>query len=332
MKRTEQLQQQAAALTRRDFLQRTAASAVALSSARTSAAALALAPPLVPAIDTHTHFYDPARPQGVPWPKPSETQLYRTYLPPEFQTLTATHKVVGTVVVEASPWVEDNQWVLDLAQEHPIIVGFVGNLTLGQPEFAAQLKRFSRNPLFRGLRLGERALAAGISDTAFKNDLRRLADQRLTLDVLGGEALLPLVVQIAKLAPRLRVVIDHLPFGNWDNDAASARRALTEIARLPNVYAKVSGVARQSAGRPITDPAYYRAGLDVLWELFGPRRLLYGSNWPVSERVAPYATVHTIVHEYFADKGSFAAAQFFWKNSHNAYHWLPRGAAAQLKP
>src|SRR5438552_3423504 len=70
-------------------------------------------------IDTHTHFYDPARPQGVPWPTKSDTLLYRTVLPHHFQALTQRLGVTGTVVVEASPWLEDNQWILDLAKDYP---------------------------------------------------------------------------------------------------------------------------------------------------------------------------------------------------------------------
>lgn len=308
-------------INRRDFL--SIAASVALAPTVSSA-------PVIKAIDTHTHFYDPTRPQGVPWPNKNETLLYRPYLPAQFRTLTEKLGVVGTVVVEASPWVEDNQWILDLAKDNPTIVGFIGNLKLGQSEFASHLQRFSQNPLFRGLRLGERAIAEGISQRAFENDLHRLGEQRMTLDVLGGEAMLPNVTRIAKLAPGLRLVIDHLPFNPWDNDLATMRKALAEIAALPNVYAKVSNVVRQKEGKIVSDAAAYRPGLDVLWKLFGADRVIYGSNWPVSERVAPYAIVHKVVAEYCNSKGKSAAEKFFWKNSLAAYSWQARGAAKGL--
>ena len=80
-----------------------------------------IAPPSAPIIDTHTHFYDPTRPQGVPWPPPAERTLYRRVLPPEFVAVSQPHGVTATVVVEASPWLEDNQWVLDLATDNPVI-------------------------------------------------------------------------------------------------------------------------------------------------------------------------------------------------------------------
>jgi predicted TIM-barrel fold metal-dependent hydrolase len=306
-------------ITRRKFLQQSFAAGAAGAAAPLRGG--------VPAIDTHTHFYDPTRPQGVPWPKPGETLLYKPYLPAQFRSLTAPFGVLGTVVVEASPWVEDNQWVLDLAKEHAAIVGFVGNLQLGQPEFAANLRRFARNPLFRGLRLGEAAIAKGLGQPAFEKDLRRLADARLTLDVIGGPALPPNVARMARLAPPLRFVIDHLPFETWDGDPAAALAALAEVASLPNVYAKVSGVVR----RGVEEAALYRPGLDLLWELFGADRLVFGSNWPVSERFAPYATVHRVVAEYFAAKGRAASEKFFWRNSRAAYSWRVRGEARRLK-
>jgi len=312
------------AMTRREFLRRGAAAALE----RAGGAATAAPAPL--AIDTHTHFYDPTRPQGVPWPDKTDRLLYRPYLPEQFRSLAAPHGVVGTVVVEASPWEEDNQWVLDLARADSLIVGFVGHLEPGRPEFAARLRRFSANPLFRGLRFGQRVVAEGLGRRAFEDDLRRMSDRRLALDLLGGAAMLGDVARLAKLAPESRLVIDHLPFGGRDLDVAAVRRALGEIARLPNVYAKVSNVARRAEGRLIADPQFYRPGLDLLWELFGPDRAFFGSNWPVSERVAPYAVVHQIVADYFAAQGKEAAEKFFWKNSRAAYRWLPRGAAREL--
>jgi L-fuconolactonase len=308
--------------TRRTFLQQS----MALSAMPNFLASTPLLT-ATPAIDTHTHFYDPTRKQGVPWPPPSETILYKPHFPPEFQTLTKPLNVVGTVIVEASPWVEDNQWILDLAKDNPFIVGFIGNLKLGEPEFATQLKRFAANPIFRGLRVGEKALAEGLGQKAFESDLQRLGERALTLDVVGGVGLLPNVARITKLAPKLRVVIDHLPFEAWDKSPATMRTALAEVAALPQVFAKVSNVAR----RGVEDVTAYRPALDVLWDLFGENRMVFGSNWPVSNRVAPYAALHKIVADYFTAKGKSAAEKYFWKNSLAAYSWISRGEARKLK-
>ena len=75
-------------------------------------------------IDTHTHFYDPSRPQGVPWPGPENELLYRTVLPEHYRQIAEPEGVTGTVVVEASAWLDDNQWILDLAKDDPFNVIF----------------------------------------------------------------------------------------------------------------------------------------------------------------------------------------------------------------
>ena len=312
-------------INRRAFLQQTASLAAIPMLPRTPGSAP------IPVIDTHTHFYDPTRPNGVPWPRPEEKNLYLPHYPAQFRALTAPLNVVGTVVVEASPWVEDNQWILALAKENSEIVGFIGNLKLGAPEFPALLNRFSANPLFRGLRVGEKLIAEGLGQAAFERDLQRLGERKFTLDVIGGATLLPHITRIAKLAPKLRMVIDHLPFAVWDNSPTAMRAALTEIARLPQVYAKVSNVVRRAEGRVIEDVAAYRPGLDVLGELFGADRLVFGSNWPVSNLVAPYDNLHKIVVSYFGEKGQLNAEKFFWRNSRRAYAWVPRGKARELK-
>src|SRR4051812_48064042 len=83
-------------------------------------------------IDTHTHFYDPTRPQGVPWPPKTDAALYRPVYPDEFKAIAKPLGVTGTVVVEASPWLEDNQWLLDLAARDTFLLGIIGNVIPGR--------------------------------------------------------------------------------------------------------------------------------------------------------------------------------------------------------
>ena len=143
--------------TRREFL----AGSVGLAATAIAWPAAA-APAAYPIVDTHTHFYDPERPQGVPWPGKDDKSLYRRVLPEHFAAFAKPLGVTGTVVVEASSWVEDNQWVLDLAAKDPFVLGLVGNLTPGKAEFAGHLKRFAGNPKFRGIRVNSGSLKAGL--------------------------------------------------------------------------------------------------------------------------------------------------------------------------
>jgi L-fuconolactonase len=314
-------------MTRRAFLRTTSVATGATLLAPPAIAAPAAAPP--PAIDTHIHLYDPTRPAGVPWPPKSEATLYRPHLPPDFHAVARPARVVGTIVVEASEWVEDNQWVLDLARDDPAIVGVVGHLKPGRPEFAAELRRFAAHPLFRGLRLRAAYLKSSKEpDTAA--DLRRVADAGLSLDLLGGPALLPHVFALSQQFPGLRLILDHLPFRDWDGHPAALRTALAGVAAQRNCFIKISDVVRRRDDQPITDPAYYRPALDALLELFGPDRVIFGSNWPVSNRIAPYGVIHGVVAAYFATQPRAVAEKYFWRNSLTAYRWVRRGAAAAL--
>lgn len=277
-------------------------------------------------IDTHTHFYDPTRPQGVPWPGKG-TKLYRKVLPADWLALAARHGCRETVVVEASPWVEDNQWILDLAETEQSIVGFVGHLDPGA-DFEGHLRRFAKNPVFRGIRWSSSHLADESKKDAVKAGARLLAEMGLELDLNGPCTNLPAAAKLAAEVPELRLVINHLGApGDPQALRPEWKPAITEIARRPNVFMKVSALVEQvkcAEGQAPKDTAYYLPVLDHLWEHFGPDRLIYGSNWPVSDKGAGYDVVFRIVDEFFTSKGSEARLKHFSQNSRVAYRWLER--------
>ena len=92
-----------------------------------------------------------------------------------------------------------------------------------------------------------------------------------------------------------------------------------------NVCMKVSALTEKSAEQPAPgDVGYCRPALDAVWNAFGGERLFYGSNWPVCERAAPYATGFGIVREYFDGRGAEAAERFFWKNARASCEWPDR--------
>ena len=279
-------------------------------------------------IDCHTHFYDPTRTEGVPWPAKG-TPLYRRVLPDDWMAVAGPHGVTDTVVVEASPWVEDNQFLLDLAAKDQRLLGIIGNLDPAAPDFAAHVKRFAANPLYRGIRIASAKAVLPENDGAYAAGLKQLAEAGLVLDINGGPATPGIAATLAKAQPDLTVIINHC--GN-PGDAAQPlpdewKAGVAAAAALPNVFCKVSALVegvRGEPGKAPADPGYYLPILDTLWEAFGPDRLIYGSNWPVSDRGAPYETVIGIVKACFEGKGEAAAEAYFWKNSQVAYRWRER--------
>ena len=280
-------------------------------------------------IDTHTHFYDPSRAQGVPWPPRDVKLLYRTVLPKNYHALAVPQPVTGTVAVEASPWVEDNQWVLDLAAKEPFIVGLVGNLPIGTKEFAGHVKRFAANKIFRGIRIRDRELDGTLDDAAFVSDLKLLADHDLSLDLVNGGDILQFADRLAKMIPSLRIVIDHLAGLAVDGKPPPTAWVGKMKALVPrrNVYFKLSGLVEgtgRSNGSAPRDVEFYRPVLDVMHEVLGPDRLIYASNWPVSELFAPLATVQGIIADYFRSQGRRAEETVFSLTGKAAYRWVQR--------
>lgn len=257
-------------------------------------------------VDTHTHFYDPGRPEGVPWPPKSDALLYRRVMPEEFKALVRPLGVTGTVVVEASPWMEDNAWVLGLAARDPFLLGLVGRLPVGGAGFARELERFGANAKFLGIRMGEGVVREGLGSAAFVDDLKKLAGRGLMVDVLGGAGMLSDVVRLAERVEGLRIVIDHMPF-----EGGVEESVLQRVAAVRSVWVKVSNVMRR--GGPDV------RGLDVLWDVFGAERLMYGSNWPVSLKMGRYEEALGAVRAYFEGKG--VAAAFFRENARAAYRF-----------
>lgn len=263
-------------------------------------------------IDAHTHFYDPTREEGVPWPGKGDKPLYRPVLPAEFAKLTKPHGVTGTVVVEASPWVEDNQWLLNLAKDNPVIVGVVGRLLFTDAEFGAHLKRFAKNPLFRGIRANASEAKAALDDAKQFDRIKALSDNGLTLDLNGGADTFVVAARVAEKLPKLHVVVNHMgnPLIDGKEPPVEWLKALRTGADAgANVFCKFSALVdgtRKPDGAP-SDAKFYEPVVSAVWKAFGPERLLFGSNWPVSDLYAKYETVFALASKYAdAQKGRAA--------------------------
>jgi predicted TIM-barrel fold metal-dependent hydrolase len=285
-------------------------------------------------IDTHTHFYDPTRPEGIPWPGKGDATLYKPTLPEHFRKVAVPHGATGTVVVEASPRLEDNQWLLDLAEKDPFLVGIVGNLSPGEEGFRRHIARFAKNSLYRGFRINGGDLPKRLEQDEFVADLKRVADLDLELDINGGPTMLPGIALLAEKVPDLRIVINHV--ANLRNDGKAPDpdwvKGMAACAKGKNVFCKVSALAegatrKDADGLAPKETGYYVPLLDAVWKIWGDDRVIYGSNWPVSARAASYADVQRVVFEYVSPKGKTATEKFFAGNARTAYKWVDRKAA-----
>jgi len=310
--------------TRRRFLtQVTAIGGLGIASARITGQQSS-----IPIIDTHIHLFDPTRPQGAPYTGPPGVPVQPS-LPPRYRKLAVPLGIAGAIKVEASPWIEDNLWVLEVAELDTIIVGVIGNLEPDKPEFAEMLGRYHKNRLFRGIRYGNlwgRDIAKQADNPAFIEGLRLLQQADLVLDTANPRVdLLQAVVKITDRVPELRVVLDHLPSLEPNAETRNAYdEALGQLRQRPRVFVKLSAVIHRVNGQVSTELAPYRDRLEQLVGAFGEDRILFGSDWPNSDGVAPLDQVVGVVREFFQTQPKEVAEKYFWKNSLAAYKWIKR--------
>lgn len=275
-------------------------------------------------IDSHVHFYDPTRVEGVPWPAKGDALLFRPMLPANYHSRIGADAVSRVVAIECSPWIRDNDWLLELASNNDFLAGVVGNLEIGAPQFAERLSRLVKFPKFRGIRVRHSILRQGLLRPPFIAGLQLLAQHDLSLDIYGGPELLLDLVKLKAMVPDLRVVVNHV--ANLTKAAMDRTRdwgkRLTVASALPLTFCKISALIEGvdgTGGTVLHDASPYTPLLDAAWNAFGADRLLYGSNWPVCERVATLAVVQSIPTEYFLRKGGVAANKVFSENATIAY-------------
>lgn len=297
----------------------------------------------IPIIDPHMHLFDATRPQGAVY---TGSKFYKggvsttaMYVP---QARAAG--IVGAMAMEASPWIEDNLWLLEQITPEPFFVGMVGMLEPDKPDFAQTLDRYHKNRLFRGIRYGKLwgfDISKKVEDPAFIAGLKYLASVDLPLDTANVDLdLLKTCIFLNDKIPDLRIVLDHSPaYTPKPVDEAGYDAALKEIAGRPNLFTKISwnfimadDVDHQAGGRLVKGVNAYKDKLDRLTGIFGEDRVMFCSNYPqsVGPVVSTVAAITNLAKEYYAAKPRPAAEKFFWKNSANVYKWVRRSQSQPM--
>ncbi|MEZ5392721.1 MAG: hypothetical protein R2724_07545 [Bryobacterales bacterium] len=199
--------------------------------------------------------------------------------------------------------------MLDLIRDHPIMVGFIGNLDPMKPEFQEYLERYHRNPLFLGIRYGNiwhHDLVAAIQNPAFIENMQAFARTGLTYEAANPRFdLMKAVLRLTDKARDLRFVLGHLqalPLPTEPQALADYRRNLIEL-RDRGAYAKISNLVRPAPDGSVNlNPAAYKPMLDFIWDIFGEDRIVYASGWPTPiERIRASLA---ITQPYFLVKGA----------------------------
>ena len=274
-------------------------------------------------IDTHVHLYSLARPEGIGWIKKDDKVLYADHLPAVHEPIAKANGVTGVVLVQAGQSLPDNQWNLDVtAHNKKLYRGVVGNLSMviGTDEFKPLFEKLCEDPRYVGYRISGRPKNE-IND-AFYRDLKLTATAGKSLDILLGGYTLKEAAIIANKVPDLRIIIDHFGGVQLDGNPLTPEYVadFRAVSKSPNVYCKVSALYGRVKQQPAPkELSFYKPVLDLAFECFGEDRLIYGSDWPVTETTGDYASVLKLTRSYFDEKGASVSKKLFSENAIRFY-------------
>ena len=278
-----------------------------------------------PRIDAHLHIWDLADGE-YRWLERSEPALRRSFLPDEASGLLQDAGINGAIVVQAEDSTRDTAFLVDAAARHSFVRGVVGWVQLDTPDVAAgQLVTWAGDPIFVGVRhlIHDDPRSGFLQLPAVRASLSLVADAGLTFDI--PDAFPDHLGQVAALAaalPGLRIVVDHLgkpPRASGAEEFQRWERQLRQAAELPNVFAKVSGL--RTPGTKYTTEALGRAW-NISLDAFGPQRLLYGSDWPVSG-AHQYTETLGVIEALAAELGPAGQAAVMGTNAERIYRLPP---------
>lgn len=244
----------------------------------------------IPRIDAHQHFWRLDR-GDYGWLTPALASIHRDFLPDDLAPILTRHGIDHSILVQASPTVAETEFLLALAKGTSFVAGVVGWVDFEAADAVAAIARLAADPLLVGLR----PMVQDIADddwllrSQLDPALRAMIDRDLVFDaLLLPRHLFRLVILLAR-HPDLRVVIDHgakPPIREGTAALDPWRDAMAQVAAFPNVCCKLSGLATEA--RPGWAIAELAPFVEHLLQVFGPQRLLWGSDWPVVDLAGGY--------------------------------------------
>lgn len=270
-------------------------------------------------IDAHQHFwlYNPERDS---WITDDMAVIRRDFLPADLEPVLQANGIDGCVAVQASQTDEETMFLVSMAQAYDFVRGVVGWVDLRSDTLYDRLEAYSQFEEIRGFR---HVAQAEPNDFLMRpdviNGIRQLAAFGFTYDILIYPSQLKAALHLVRAVPDVKFVIDHMAkpvirkqeISRWSNFMA-------EIAKQPNVSCKVSGLVTEADWHN-----WKKADLfpyfDVVFETFGPDRLLFGSDWPVCLIAADYAQVKTVLEDYLVPWGDEVRGRVFGHNAVEFY-------------
>jgi L-fuconolactonase len=271
-------------------------------------------------LDSHHHFwrYDPAE---YGWIDDSMAALRRNFLPADLKPEIDAVGIEGVVSVQARQSLQETRWLLELADQHDFIRGVVGWVPLVSPTVASDLEPLAANPKLRAVRhvLQDESDPDYMLRSDFNEGMWALERFGLAYDVLIYERQLPQAIRFVDRHSRQVFVLDHIAKPRVrDNLLSPWQENIRELAHRENVYCKLSGVATEADWQSWT-AGQLRPYLETAIEAFGPRRIMFGSDWPVCLLACKYSTWHRLIRDFTSLLSSAEQQRIFGETAIEAY-------------
>lgn len=243
-------------------------------------------------VDSHVHFWEPSRLRYT-WLDNLPT-LNRPYLPDHVPANGANWSVEALVFVQADCAAEQGlleaDWVTSLVASDPRIRGIAAFAPLENGEDVRPvLEELKKRPLVKGVRRLIQSEPLGFSlQPDFVAGVQLLAEFDMTCDLCMRHFQMRDVIQLVRQCPRVNFVLDHIGKPDIKNGLLDPwRKDIAELAALPNVMCKLSGLVTEA------DWQHWKATnlqpyIDHALDVFGPDRVMFGSDWPVATLAATY--------------------------------------------
>ncbi|HEY8512394.1 MAG TPA: amidohydrolase family protein [Cyclobacteriaceae bacterium] len=271
-------------------------------------------------IDSHQHFwnFDPKRDA---WITEDMAAIRRDFGPEDLRPVYDAHGVEGCVAVQADQSQAENDFLLGLAEHHEWIKGVVGWVDLQADDVADKLEQLSARKKFKGIRhilQGEKQRDFMLRP-AFLRGIGQLQKFDLAYDILIYPDQLRYAADFVARFPNQRFVVDHIakPYIR-DKKLNPWREDMQRLASYKNVWCKVSGMVTE-ANWSSWQKSDFTPYLDTVTSLFGPERLMYGSDWPVCLVAATYGEMLEIVVDYFSVLSTTEQEKIFRTNAIEFY-------------
>lgn len=242
-------------------------------------------------IDAHQHFWDLSRAE-YGWLTPDGGVLYRNYLPQDLAETLRVNGVVATVLVQAAAAEAETHYLLQLAAEYPFVAGVVGWVDFESSDAPGRIESLAAagGGKLKGLRpmIQDIADCAWLTNGALDAAFESMIAHDLVFDALVKPKHLNVLRERLIRHPQLDAVLDHA--GKPDiarGDIDTWARDVQRLARETSITCKLSGLLTEAGDRNSADEL--APFVAHIFSCFGPERVIWGSDWPVLNRVSDYA-------------------------------------------